>query len=104
MVPKTNKCLEDIDQFIKKNHFDECGIIYCLSKMDCEKVTETLRVGRLFSFLVSLIRSVMRVLCFNLEVHIICRSLAIKQPSTMVVWILVNVRLYRKNGAKMKSI
>ncbi|RID44756.1 hypothetical protein BRARA_I01528 [Brassica rapa] len=43
VVPKTNKCLEDIDQFIKKNHFDECGIIYCLSKMDCEKVTETLR-------------------------------------------------------------
>ncbi|XP_018452745.2 ATP-dependent DNA helicase Q-like 4B [Raphanus sativus] len=43
VVPKTNKCLEDIDQFIKKNHFDECGIIYCLSRMDCEKVTETLR-------------------------------------------------------------
>ncbi|XP_019093054.1 PREDICTED: ATP-dependent DNA helicase Q-like 4B isoform X2 [Camelina sativa] len=29
--------------FIKENHFDECGIIYCLSRMDCEKVTETLR-------------------------------------------------------------
>ncbi|CAH8381924.1 unnamed protein product [Eruca vesicaria subsp. sativa] len=43
VVPKTNKCLEDIDQFIKKNHFEECGIIYCHSRMDCEKVTETLR-------------------------------------------------------------
>ncbi|XP_019085268.1 PREDICTED: LOW QUALITY PROTEIN: ATP-dependent DNA helicase Q-like 4B [Camelina sativa] len=43
VVPKTNKCLEDIDRFIKENHFDECGIIYCLSRMDCEKVTETLR-------------------------------------------------------------
>lgn len=104
MVPKTNKCLEDIDQFIKKNHFDECGIIYCLSRMDCEKVTETLRVGCLFAFLVSLIWSVMRVLFSNLEMHIIYRSLDTKQPSTMVVWILVNVRLYKKNGAKMKSI
>jgi bloom syndrome protein len=44
VVPKTNKCLEDIDKFIRENHFDECGIIYCLSRMDCEKVTEALRV------------------------------------------------------------
>ncbi|EFH62834.1 predicted protein [Arabidopsis lyrata subsp. lyrata] len=43
VVPKTNKCLEDIDKFIRENHFDECGIIYCLSRMDCEKVTEMLR-------------------------------------------------------------
>ncbi|KAL1226152.1 ATP-dependent DNA helicase Q-like 4B [Cardamine amara subsp. amara] len=43
VVPKTNKCLEDIDKFIRETHFDECGIIYCLSRMDCEKVTETLR-------------------------------------------------------------
>ncbi|CAL9238008.1 unnamed protein product [Arabidopsis halleri] len=43
VVQKTNKCLEDIDKFIRENHFDECGIVYCLSRMDCEKVTETLR-------------------------------------------------------------
>ncbi|KAG7645882.1 Helicase superfamily 1/2 ATP-binding domain [Arabidopsis thaliana x Arabidopsis arenosa] len=43
VVPKTKKCLEDIDKFIKENHFDECGIIYCLSRMDCEKVSERLQ-------------------------------------------------------------
>jgi hypothetical protein len=31
VVPKTKKCLEDIDKFIRENHLDECGIIYCLS-------------------------------------------------------------------------
>ncbi|KAF0893130.1 hypothetical protein E2562_023164 [Oryza meyeriana var. granulata] len=41
--PKTKKCLEDIDNFIKENHPKECGIIYCLSRMDCEKVAEKLR-------------------------------------------------------------
>lgn len=48
VMPKTKKCLEDIDKFIKENHFDECGIIYCLSRMDCEKVAEKLQV---FGFL-----------------------------------------------------
>ncbi|XP_057978261.1 ATP-dependent DNA helicase Q-like 4A isoform X2 [Malania oleifera] len=43
VVPKTKKCLDDIDKFIKENHFDECGIIYCLSRMDCEKVAERLQ-------------------------------------------------------------
>ncbi|PKU86413.1 ATP-dependent DNA helicase Q-like 4A [Dendrobium catenatum] len=43
VVPKTKKCLDDIDKFIKDNHFDECGIIYCLSRMDCEKVAEKLQ-------------------------------------------------------------
>ncbi|GJZ85169.1 ATP-dependent DNA helicase Q-like 4A protein [Tanacetum coccineum] len=43
VVPKTNKCLEDIDKFIKENHSNECGIIYCLSRMDCEKVAEKLQ-------------------------------------------------------------
>lgn len=43
-MPKTKKCVEDIDSFIKKNHRDDCGIIYCLSKMDCEKVAEKLQV------------------------------------------------------------
>ncbi|CAA6667694.1 unnamed protein product [Spirodela intermedia] len=43
IMPKTKKCLDDIDKFIKENHFDECGIIYCLSRMDCEKVAEKLQ-------------------------------------------------------------
>ncbi|WOL11143.1 hypothetical protein Cni_G19904 [Canna indica] len=43
VLPKTKKCMEDIDKFIKENHFDECGIIYCLSRMDCEKVAEKLQ-------------------------------------------------------------
>ncbi|CAN6458885.1 unnamed protein product [Victoria cruziana] len=44
IMPKTKKCLEDIDKYIKENHFDECGIVYCLSRMDCEKVAEKLKV------------------------------------------------------------
>ncbi|KAL0365036.1 UNVERIFIED_CONTAM: ATP-dependent DNA helicase Q-like 4A [Sesamum angustifolium] len=43
VVPKTKKCVEDIDKFIRENHFDECGIVYCLSRMDCEKVAEKLQ-------------------------------------------------------------
>ncbi|KAK9070993.1 hypothetical protein SSX86_009561 [Deinandra increscens subsp. villosa] len=43
VMPKTKKCMEDIDKFIKDNHFDECGIIYCLSRKDCERVAETLQ-------------------------------------------------------------
>ncbi|TMX04265.1 hypothetical protein EJD97_010319 [Solanum chilense] len=43
VTPKTKKCLEDIGTFIKNNHFDQCGIIYCLSRMDCEKVAEKLQ-------------------------------------------------------------
>lgn len=44
VIPKTKKCLDDIDKFIKENHYDESGIIYCLSRMDCEKVAERLQV------------------------------------------------------------
>ncbi|XP_068329052.1 ATP-dependent DNA helicase Q-like 4A isoform X1 [Pyrus communis] len=43
VVPKTKKCLDDIDKFVKENHYDESGIIYCLSRMDCEKVAERLQ-------------------------------------------------------------
>ncbi|XP_074275910.1 ATP-dependent DNA helicase Q-like 4A isoform X2 [Silene latifolia] len=43
VLPKTKKCVEDIDKFIRQNHYDECGIIYCLSRMDCEKVAEKLQ-------------------------------------------------------------
>ncbi|KAK9929178.1 hypothetical protein M0R45_026284 [Rubus argutus] len=43
VIPKTKKCLDDIDKFIKENHYDESGIIYCLSRMDCEKVAEKLQ-------------------------------------------------------------
>ncbi|XP_023553062.1 ATP-dependent DNA helicase Q-like 4A isoform X1 [Cucurbita pepo subsp. pepo] len=43
VMPKTKKCVDDIDKFIKDNHFDECGIVYCLSRMDCEKVAERLQ-------------------------------------------------------------
>ncbi|CAI9271775.1 unnamed protein product [Lactuca saligna] len=46
VIPKTKKCMEDIDTFIKENHFDECGIIYCLSRMDCEKVAKKLQEFR----------------------------------------------------------
>jgi bloom syndrome protein len=41
---KSKKCLEDMDKFIKENHRNESGIVYCLSRIDCEKVAEKLQV------------------------------------------------------------
>ncbi|XP_057834687.2 ATP-dependent DNA helicase Q-like 4A isoform X2 [Cryptomeria japonica] len=43
VMSKTKKCVEEIDKFIKENYRDECGIIYCLSRMDCEKIAEKLQ-------------------------------------------------------------
>ncbi|XP_024542042.1 ATP-dependent DNA helicase Q-like 4A isoform X2 [Selaginella moellendorffii] len=43
VVPKTKKVYEEIDAFIKENYPRESGIIYCFSKMDCERVCEQLR-------------------------------------------------------------
>ncbi|GBG63031.1 hypothetical protein CBR_g34731 [Chara braunii] len=40
---KTKKCFEEIDKFIRANYQNECGIIYCLSRNDCEKSAEILR-------------------------------------------------------------
>eukprot|EP01091_Cochliopodium_minus_P016236 TRINITY_DN6024_c0_g1_i1.p1 TRINITY_DN6024_c0_g1~~TRINITY_DN6024_c0_g1_i1.p1 ORF type:complete len:701 (-),score=229.32 TRINITY_DN6024_c0_g1_i1:146-2248(-) len=37
------KNLEEIYEFISTNHKNECGIIYCLSKSECETVSEDLR-------------------------------------------------------------
>lgn len=54
VIPKTKKCLEDIDNFIKKFHFDQCGIIYCLSRMDCERVAEKLQVYHKASLFLSI--------------------------------------------------
>ncbi len=44
MEKKSKKCLEDMDKFIKENHRNESGIVYCLSRIDCEKVAEKLQV------------------------------------------------------------
>eukprot|EP00850_Spirogloea_muscicola_P013253 SM000089S23809 [mRNA] locus=s89:136313:144650:+ [translate_table: standard] len=40
---KTKKCMEDIHNFIQKNHKNESGIVYCLSRFDCEKVAAKLQ-------------------------------------------------------------
>eukprot|EP00850_Spirogloea_muscicola_P008178 SM000043S15806 [mRNA] locus=s43:268585:276889:- [translate_table: standard] len=40
---KTKKCMEDIHGFIRKNHCNESGIVYCLSRFDCEKVAAKLQ-------------------------------------------------------------
>jgi hypothetical protein len=44
VVPKTKKTTKKITAFIKKKHADECGIIYCLSKKECEAMARTLQV------------------------------------------------------------
>ncbi|KMZ62212.1 hypothetical protein ZOSMA_47G00010 [Zostera marina] len=42
--PKKKKILDDISKFIKDSHPNECGIIYCLSRMDCETVSKKLQI------------------------------------------------------------
>ncbi|ESQ35756.1 hypothetical protein EUTSA_v10006602mg [Eutrema salsugineum] len=81
VVPKTKKCLEDIDKFIKENHFDECGIIYCLSRMDCEKVAEKLQdFGHKAAFYHGSIEPAQRALVQKQwskdEINIICATVA----------------------------
>ncbi|KAL0654250.1 hypothetical protein Bca4012_096941 [Brassica carinata] len=81
VVPKTKKCLEDIDKFIKENHFDECGIIYCLSRMDCEKVAEKLKeFGHKAAFYHGSIEPTQRALVQKQwskdEINIICATVA----------------------------
>eukprot|EP00271_Cylindrocystis_brebissonii_P007216 TRINITY_DN2048_c0_g1_i1.p1 TRINITY_DN2048_c0_g1~~TRINITY_DN2048_c0_g1_i1.p1 ORF type:complete len:969 (-),score=133.74 TRINITY_DN2048_c0_g1_i1:474-3170(-) len=41
--PKAKKCVEEMDKFIRANYFRESGIVYCFSKMDCEKVADQLQ-------------------------------------------------------------
>ncbi|KAK6136514.1 hypothetical protein DH2020_029750 [Rehmannia glutinosa] len=81
VVPKTKKCVEDIDKFIKENHFDECGIIYCLSRMDCEKVAEKLQeYGHKAAFyhgsMDSPQRSMIQKQWSKDEINIICATVA----------------------------
>ncbi|KAG6398666.1 hypothetical protein SASPL_140133 [Salvia splendens] len=81
VVPKTKKCIEDIDKFIKENHFDECGIIYCLSRMDCEKVAEKLkeyghRAGFYHGSLEATQRTMIQRQWSKDEINIICATVA----------------------------
>lgn len=41
--PKGKGFMEQIATFIKRDHAGECGIIYCLSKKNCEDVAAQLR-------------------------------------------------------------
>ncbi|XP_057812339.1 ATP-dependent DNA helicase Q-like 4A [Salvia miltiorrhiza] len=81
VIPKTKKCIEDIDKFIKDNHFDECGIIYCLSRMDCEKVAEKLKEsGHKAEFYHGSMESTQRTMIQRQwskdEINIICATVA----------------------------
>jgi bloom syndrome protein len=40
---KTKGCLFDICKLIRANYFNQCGIIYCLSRNDCESTAAGLR-------------------------------------------------------------
>ncbi|KAL7585237.1 hypothetical protein Lser_V15G46163 [Lactuca serriola] len=81
VVPKTKKCIEEMHEFIKKSHFDECGIIYCLSRMDCEKVAEKLKeYGHKVGFYHGSMDPDMRALVQRQwskdEINIICATVA----------------------------
>ncbi|XP_047315082.1 ATP-dependent DNA helicase Q-like 4A isoform X2 [Impatiens glandulifera] len=81
VVPKTKKCMEDIDKFIKDHHFDECGIVYCLSRLDCEKVAEKLqKYGHKATFYHASMNSEQRALVQKQwsknEINIICATVA----------------------------
>ncbi len=47
MVPKTKKTTKKISAFIKKKHDGECGIIYCLSKKECEIMARKLQDAKI---------------------------------------------------------
>lgn len=40
---KSKKCMEEIDELIRAHYFRESGIVYCLSRNDCEKTAAKLR-------------------------------------------------------------
>jgi hypothetical protein len=90
IMPKTKKCLDDIDKFIKEKHFDECGIIYCLSRMDCEKVAERLQVFLFFVFSFILHQSFKNLNNHACMLHVIWKSTALK----ILFWDNINVYLY----------
>ncbi|KAH9619809.1 hypothetical protein KSS87_015581 [Heliosperma pusillum] len=81
VLPKTKKCVEDIDKFIRLKHYDECGIIYCLSRMDCEKVAEKLQeCGHKTAFYHGSMEPAHRTVVQNQwskdEINIICATVA----------------------------
>ncbi|KAL5562840.1 hypothetical protein UlMin_032587 [Ulmus minor] len=81
VIPKTKKCLDDIDKFIKENHYDECGIIYCLSRNDCEKVAEKLQdCGHKAAFYHGTMDSTLRAFVQKQwskdEINVICATVA----------------------------
>jgi superfamily II DNA helicase RecQ len=44
---KTKKTTKKIIQFIKKKHNSESGIIYCLSKKECEAMARKLQAAKI---------------------------------------------------------
>ncbi|KAG6556304.1 hypothetical protein Mapa_002246 [Marchantia paleacea] len=81
VVPKSKKVMEDIDKFIRENHRNESGIIYCLSRMDCERMAEKLKeLGHRVAFYHGQMepdeRNLVQRQWSKDEVHIICATVA----------------------------
>lgn len=48
--PKTSKIIDDIQNLIKTEYEEESGIIYCLSRNDCDNIaTKLTSVSKLFN-------------------------------------------------------
>lgn len=79
--PKKKSVIADIAEWVRRHHDRKCGIIYCLSKKDCEKVAEELRTMGLnacayHAGLTPTQREDVHMGWLQDEVHIICATIA----------------------------
>lgn len=78
---KTKTVLQIIVEEIKKKYRRQCGIIYCLSRKDCEKVcqhlqSQAIKAGFYHGSLSSEERSATQIAWSNDEINVICATIA----------------------------